>query len=168
MNNLFSIYTVHFFTLVLAQVLIFNNINFLGYINPYPYILFIALFPVKNNRIILIFISFLLGLSIDLFLDTGGIHAGASVCIAYARPVILKFAFGTIYEHQTVKFNAVDFGSKLMYFTLLTAIHHVILFSFEVFNISKIILILQKALFSSIFTILISISITIVFSRKTR
>ncbi|KJD31960.1 rod shape-determining protein MreD [Tamlana nanhaiensis] len=168
MNNLFSIYTVHFFALVLVQVLIFNHVNFLGYINPYPYILFIALFPVKNNRLVLIFISFLLGLSIDLFLDTGGIHAGASVCIAYARPVILKFAFGTIYEHQTVKFNAVDFGSKLMYFTILTAIHHLILFSLEVFNMSKIILILQKTLFSSIFTILISLSITIVFSRKTR
>ncbi|KJD37143.1 rod shape-determining protein MreD [Tamlana sedimentorum] len=168
MNNLFSIYTVHFFALVLVQVLIFNHINFLGYINPYPYILFIALFPVKNNRLVLILISFLLGLSIDLFLDTGGIHASASVFIAYVRPVVLKFAFGTSYEHQTVKFNAVDFGSKLMYLTILTAIHHFILFSFEVFNMSKIILVLQKTLFSSIFTILISISITIVFSRKTR
>ncbi|MCB4799903.1 rod shape-determining protein MreD [Neotamlana laminarinivorans] len=168
MNNLFSIYTIHFFALVLVQVLIFNNINFLGYINPYPYILFVALFPVKNNRLALIFISFLLGLSIDLFLDTGGIHAAASVTIAYLRPIFLKFAFGTIYEHQTVKFNSVDFGSKLVYFTLLAAVHHLVLFSLELFNISKIILILQKALFSSIFTILISISITIVFSRKTR
>ncbi|NNC49665.1 MAG: rod shape-determining protein MreD [Flaviramulus sp.] len=168
MNNLFSIHTVRFFVLVLVQVLILNHINFLGYINPYFYILFIALFPIKNNRVILILLSFFLGLTIDLFLDTGGIHAAACVFIAYIRPVILKFSFGTIYEHQTVKFNSVDFDSKLIYLTLLTVMHHLVLFSLEIFSISKILLVLQKTLFSSIFTILLSITVTIIFSRKTK
>ena len=166
MNNIFSIHTVRFFILVLIQVLILNHVNFLGYINPYIYILFIALFPVKNNRIILIILSFFLGLTIDLFLDTGGIHAAACVFIAYIRPVILKFSFGTIYEHQTIRFNSVDFGSKLTYFTILTVLHHIVLYSLEIFSISKIILVLQKTLFSCIFTILLGISITIIFSRK--
>ncbi|GAA4814314.1 rod shape-determining protein MreD [Litoribaculum gwangyangense] len=168
MNNIFSIHTARFFLLILAQVILFNNINFLGYTNPFPYILFIALFPVKNNRIILILLSFLIGLLIDIFLDTGGIHAASCVFIAYIRPLVLKFSFGTIYEHQTVKFNTVDFGSKLIYFSLLTVLHHIILFSLEIFSLSKIILVLQKTLFSSIFTILLSISITIIFSRKTK
>ncbi|MCF7559077.1 rod shape-determining protein MreD [Sabulilitoribacter multivorans] len=168
MNNIFSIHTVRFFLLILAQVILFNHINFLGYVNPYLYILFIAFFPVKNNRIIIILLSFLLGLTIDLFSDTGGIHAAASVFIAYIRPVILKSSFGTIYEHQTIKFSSAEFGAKLTYFTLLTVLHHIILFSLEIFSISKIILILQKTLFSSIFTILLSITITIIFSRKTK
>ncbi|MEP3838579.1 MAG: rod shape-determining protein MreD [Algibacter sp.] len=168
MNSVFSIHTVRFIVLVFVQVLILNHINFLGYINPYIYILFIALFPVKNNRIILILLSFLLGLTIDMFLDTGGIHAGACVFIAYARPVILKSSFGMIYEHQSIKFNTVEFGSKLTYFTLLTTLHHVVLFSLEIFSISNILLILQKTLFSSIFTILLSVIVTIIFSRKTK
>ena len=168
MNSIFSTHNILFFALVLCQVLILNHINFLGYINPYIYILFIALFPVKNNRAILILLSFLLGLTIDVFLDTGGIHASASVFIAYIRPLILKFSFGTIYEHQSIKFNTVDFSSKLTYFTLLIVIHHIILFSLEIFSISKVILVLQKTLFSSIFTILLSMLITIIFSRKTK
>ncbi|TNJ43721.1 rod shape-determining protein MreD [Tamlana fucoidanivorans] len=168
MNSIFSIHTTRFILLVVFQVLILNHINFLGYINPYVYILFIALYPIKNNRVILIVLSFLLGLTIDLFLDTGGIHAGASVFIAYARPVLLKTSFGAIYEHQTIKFNTVDFGSKLTYFTLLTVMHHLILFSLEIFSLSKIILVLQKTLFSSIFTILLSVLITILFSKKPR
>ena len=168
MNSILSIHTIRFIVLVFVQVLILNHINFLGYVNPYIYILFIALYPVKNNRSILIILSFLLGITIDLFLDTGGIHAGASVFIAYIRPVILKSSFGTIYEHQTVKFNTVDFGTKLTYFTLLTVLHHIVLFSLEIFSISKIILVLQKTLFSSIFTILLSITVTIIFSRKTK
>ena len=166
MNSIFSIHTIRFIALVFVQILILNHINFLGYINPYIYILFIALFPVKNNRVILILLAFLLGITIDMFLDTGGIHAGASVFIAYVRPLVLKTSFGMIYEHQTIKFNTVDFGSKLTYFALLTVLHHIVLFSLEIFSISKILLIFQKTLFSSIFTIILSVVVTIIFSRK--
>ncbi|WP_298554467.1 rod shape-determining protein MreD [uncultured Algibacter sp.] len=168
MNSILSIHTIRFIALVFVQVLILNHINFLGYINPYIYIVFIALFPVKNNRIVLILLSFLIGITIDMFLDTGGIHAGACVFTAYARPLILKSSFGMMYEHQTIKFNSVEFGSKLIYFTLLIVLHHIVLFSLEIFSISKILLILQKTLFSSIFTILLSVVVTIIFSRKTK
>ncbi len=147
MNNSVFTHTFRFILLVLLQVLLFNNINFLGYINPYIYIIFIALFPVKNNRAVIIILSFLIGLSIDIFSDTGGIHAAACVFVAYVRPLILKFSFGMIYEHQTIKFNAVEFGEKLTYISILTAIHHFVLFSFEIFSISKITLVLQKTLF---------------------
>lgn len=168
MNNSVFIHIIRFITLVLLQVILFNNINFLGYINPYVYIMFIALFPVKNNRIIIIFLSFLLGLTIDLFSDTGGIHAAACVFIAYIRPIILKFSFGVIYEHQAIKFNTVEFGEKLTYLTILTLLHHFVFFFLEIFNVSKIILILQRTIFSSIFTILLIVIVTIIFSKKTK
>ncbi|MDO5968320.1 rod shape-determining protein MreD [Flavivirga aquimarina] len=166
MNNIFSVDSIRFIVLVLIQVLVCNNINFFGYINPYPYILFIALFPVKSNRVVFILASFLLGLTNDMFLDSGGIHAAACVFIAYVRPVILKFSFGTIYEHHTIKFASIAFGSKLTYITLLVTLHHIILFSLQVFSVSKIIFVLQKTLFSSMFTILLSMIITIIFSQK--
>lgn len=157
---------LRFVVLVLVQALVLNHINFLGYINPYPYILFILLFPVNNNRTLFVFLAFLLGLSVDLFTDSGGIHAAACVTIAYIRPPILKFSFGTVYDYQTIKFNQTEMGSRLGYFAIIVIIHHLILFTMEVFNISEIILILKKTLFSSIFTILLSIIITILFSPK--
>ena len=159
---------MRFILLVGLQVSVLNHINFLGYINPYVYILFIMLFPIKNNRILFIFLSFLLGLTIDIFSDSGGIHAAACVSIAYVRPVILKFSFGTVYEYQTIKFDTAEFSSKFIYIIIMTVIHHFILFSLEIFNISKVILTFQKTLFSSIFTIILCIMITIIFSRKTK
>lgn len=168
MNNAVINTILRFSVLVLVQVLVLNNINFLGYINPYVYILFIILYPVKNNRTLFIFLSFILGLSIDLFTDSGGVHAGASVFIAFIRPHVLKFSFGMIYEHQTIKFAQTELGNRLVYFSILTVIHHLIMFSLEIFNTSNIILILQKTLFSSIFTILLCIMITDLFSRKPR
>ncbi len=103
-----------------------------------------------------------------MFLDSGGMHAAACVTIAFIRPAVLKFCFGAVYEHQTVKFNEVEFSSKLTYIAILTGIHHLILFLFEVFNFSKILLVFQKTLFSSIFTIILCVLVTIIFSRKTK
>ncbi len=168
MNNVVSQNIIRFVLLILLQSIVLNAINFLGYINPYIYVLFIILFPIKNNRLLFIFLSFLLGLTIDLFIDSGGIHAAACVTIAYIRPVVLKFVFGMVYEHQTIKFSATEFGQRLTYFSVLIFVHHLILFSLEIFNSSKIILIFKKSLFSSIFTIILCLLITILFSRKKR
>ena len=145
MNNVISLHIVRFIVLILVQAIVLNNINFLGYINPYLYILFILLYPAKNNRMLFIFISFLLGLGVDLFSDSGGVHAAACVTIAYMRPVVLKFAFGTSYDYQTIKFSLTEFGQRLTYFSILIIVHHIILFSLEIFNSTKILLILKKS-----------------------
>jgi rod shape-determining protein MreD len=166
MNSVTFYSILRFVILVLVQGLVLNNINFLGYINPYPYLLFIALYPINNNRTLFIFLSFLLGLSVDFFTDTGGIHAAACVTIAYIRPPILKFSFGTIYDNQTIKFNQIEVGNRMIYFSIIVTIHHLILFTLEVFNTSDIILILKKTLFSSIFTIILCTLISILFSPK--
>lgn len=166
MNNSITLHIVRFVILVLIQVIVLNNINFLGYINPYIYLLFIILYPIKNNRSLFIFLSFLLGLTVDMFCDSGGIHAAASVTIAFIRPAALKFTFGAMYDHQTIKFATAEFVSNLTYISILTIIHHIVMFSLEVFNISEIILVLKKALFSSIFTILLCILTIIIFGKR--
>lgn len=166
MNSVVAINIARFIGLVLVQGLVLNHINFLGYINPYIYILFIILYPVKNNRSLFILLSFLLGLSVDIFSDSGGVHAAASVTIAFLRPGFLKSVFGALYEHQTIKFSNIDFAPKLSYIALVTIVHHFILFTLEIFSLSKIILVAQKTLFSSIFTIIICILVTIIFTRK--
>jgi len=168
MNNVILTNAFRFIMLVLVQILVLSHINFLGYINPLLYILFIILFPVKNNRVAFLLLSFLLGITIDMFLDSGGMHAAACVTIAFIRPAVLKFCFGAVYEHQTIKFDQIEFSSKLTYIVILTVIHHFILFLFEVFNLSKIILVFQKTLFSSIFTIILCVLVTVIFSRKTK
>ena len=166
MNSIIGINGIRFIVLLLVQVVICNQINFLGYINPYIYIIFIFLFPIRENRLVLLLTSFLLGMLIDMFSDSGGVHAAASVCLAYARPVLLKSSFGMLYEHQSVKFSNTELGSLITYVTLGTLIHHFVLFSLEIFNITNILLILKKTLFSSIFTAILSVLIIILFSRN--
>ncbi|MFH1005857.1 MAG: rod shape-determining protein MreD [Bacteroidota bacterium] len=81
---------IRFFFLVLFQVLILNNIGLLGYVNPFLYVLFILMLPFTTPNWLILVLAFVLGISIDMFSDTGGIHAAASVMMAYMRPFILK------------------------------------------------------------------------------
>lgn len=166
MNNILSANSIRFVILLLAQVIICSHINFMGYINPYIYIIFVFLFPIRENRLVLLVTSFLLGLLVDIFLDSGGVHATASVLLAYARPIFLKTSFGMLYEHQSIKFSNTELGSLITYITLGTLTHHIMLFSLEVFSVTGILLILKKTLFSSIFTIILCILIIILFSRN--
>jgi len=166
MNNSVLKTILSFIGLVLLQVIICSNINFLGDLNPYVYVIFILLYPVTKNRLLFIFLSFLLGFSIDIFLDSGGMHAAASVAIAYIRPLFLKFSFGAAFDYQSIKFSNTDFSQRLVYFLLLIVIHHFILFSLVLFDQNKIALILQQALYSSIFTLIICLLLTSLFSKK--
>lgn len=166
MNNANVNLALQFIGLVLVQVLVLNNINFAGYINPYLYVLFILLFPIKNNRLLFLLISFLLGLCVDIFSDSGGINAAASVTIAFVRPVFLKFSFGMMYEYQTLKFQNTEIVNRMIYFAMLITLHHLVMFSLEVFNTTEILLILKKTLFSSIFTLILAVITTVLFTRK--
>ena len=92
MNSTLLVNISRFVLLLAVQIIIFNNMDFLGYISPYPYLLFIILYPVNGNKSGLLIASFLLGLTMDMFSNSGGIHATACLILAYFRPYIFKFS----------------------------------------------------------------------------
>ena len=159
MNSALLVNIFRFILLLAVQIIIFNNMNFLGYIILFPYILFIILYPVNGNKSGLVVASFILGLIMDMFSNSGGIHATACLVLAYFRPAIFKFAFGLSYEYQTVKLNDVLTPERFSFILLSVVIHHFTLFILEAFQFSFIFDILIRTLLSTIFTIIICIII---------
>ncbi len=163
---------IQFFLLIAAQVLVFNNIE-LGFgIMPMVYPLFIMFLPIKINIYILLILSFALGLSIDSFSDTFGIHASAMLIMAYFRPIILKtFEPRDGYE-MVESMNTYTMGFKwfVSAFGVLLLIHHTWFFIFEIFNIREIFFILQKTILSTVFSFILCILIQFIFisRRKAR
>ena len=148
-----------FILLLTAQILIFNRIDLFGFINPFPYVLFIILYPVNGNKSGLLAASFLLGLLRDMFWNSGGVHAAACLVLAYYRPAIFKFSFGLSYEYQTVRLNDVVTPERFSFLLIAIVLHHFVLFVLEVFKVSFLWDILVRTVLSTIFTIITCIII---------
>src|ERR1035437_7016774 len=143
--------------LILFQVLILNNIQFNGYINPYLYIYFILLLPFETPRWLLLLSAFLLGLSLDAFTNTFGLNAAACVLMAFVRPfVISAISTGTEFMigHSPSLKNQ-GFKWFAYYSNTLIFIHHFSLFYLEIFRFSEFFQTLLRVLLSSAFTLLL-------------
>jgi len=143
---------LRFILFLMLQLLLFNNIDFMGYLNPFPYVLYIILFPVNGNKPTLLVTSFLLGLLLDMFTNSGGVHATASLLLAYVRPSLFKFSFGLSYEYQTVKIADKITPERITFLILAIFIHHLVLFLLEFFRLSLIVSVIGRTFLATIFT----------------
>ncbi len=159
MNSALFVNIFRFILLLAVQIVIFNNMNFFGYISPYPYILFIILYPVNSNKSGLLVASFFLGLIMDMFSNSGGFNTAACIILAYYRPYLFKFAFGLSYEYQTIKLNDVLTPERFTFLLLSVFLHHLTLFTLEAFKFSLILDILLRTVLSSVFTLVLCIII---------
>ena len=149
-----------FMLLVLAQVLVLNNVQFLGFINPYIYILFILSLPVLTPRWLSLVLAFALGLTIDAFSNTMGMHAFAAVLIAFLRNGTVKL-FIALDEgnNPTPSFYTFGVSAYVKYIVVLVFIHHATLFFLEAFTLTNFWFTLSKIILSSVVTILLILGI---------
>lgn len=126
---------VRFILLVLVQVFVLNNIRLMGYVNPYIYILFIFVLPVRFSRAATLILAFVLGLVIDAFSNTPGMHTFATVLVAYLRSPVIKI-FTSIEEGANPEPSFYTFGVSnfIKYIITLVLIHHTAFFFLEIFT----------------------------------
>ncbi len=79
--------SLRFLLLLFLQTLVLKNLP-LAKVNPYLYPLALLLLPLEISHTTLVAIGFFYGLSIDLFYDTLGLHAGVMAFIGFIRPYI--------------------------------------------------------------------------------
>ncbi|MBD78799.1 MAG: rod shape-determining protein MreD [Crocinitomicaceae bacterium] len=142
---------------VLLQGLILNNVDLFGFVTPYLYVLVILLFPIEANPSLVLGLSFMLGMGVDMFSHTWGMHASASVFLAFARPYLLSlmaprdgFPSGTPPDMSHMGINWF-----LVYALIMITCHHLFLFFVEVFRVSEFFYTLGRALASVAFTYLL-------------
>jgi len=141
--------------LILLQVLLFNNIQFSGFVNPYVYVMFILLLPAEIPAWLLLLLSFITGSTIDYFSGSPGMHASATVLAGFVRPYVL----GVIsprdgYEGNTAPAMATyGFRWFLIYASIIVLVHHTALFYMEVFRLAEFFRTFVRVIFSSVFSI---------------
>ena len=168
MNSGIGKHIIRFVLLMLLQVLVLNNMNLGGYINPYVYILFILLLPAGMNKSGVLILAFLTGITIDIFGNTPGLHAAATVFMAYLRPSVFKLFF------QNIEFSGSDeagpskvgLGGFFKYALVMVFLHHCVLFTLEVLSFTNMLFTLYSILLSTLVTTFLIMVIVMFFSKR--
>ncbi len=167
MNNLILLNSFRFLGLLLLQALVFNHLNLFGYLNPMIYIAAVFLFPIRKNINALLIFSFLLGLSVDFFSDSGGINAAATLFIAFIKLPLLKTILRkSDFDYFLFNLRTIAFSKAFVFISTLTIIHHFIVFSLAYFSLNDFMSIISNTLFTSIFSILIIFLGIALFTKK--
>jgi len=144
-----------FILLILFQILLFNNIQFSGYVNPYVYIMFILLLPVEIPSWLLLLLSFLTGLIMDFFSGSPGIHSSATVLAGFVRPYVLRIISPRDSYDPGSNPSMLTYGFTwfLAYTSIIVLVHHTALFYLEIFRFADFFRTMLRVLLSSLFSI---------------
>lgn len=146
---------LRFALVFLVQLLLMDNIQFSGYVNPFFYLIFLLLLPFETPPWLVLVLGFLTGLTMDFFEGTLGIHASACLAASLIRPFILRIiAPRDGYEQGTLpRLSYYGMGWFLQYTLIMVFIHHLWLFYLEVFRITDFFDTLLRVLLSTVFSV---------------
>jgi len=121
---------------VLMQTLVVDNIHLFAIVTPFIYFYAVMKAPVDISRSGEILLSFFLGLVIDIFSNTFGMHAAACAVTGFIRhPLLGEFVdMKEIPAGSVPSFRLFGYGKFLYYTLIVVATHHLILFSIDAFS----------------------------------
>ncbi|MCO4291774.1 rod shape-determining protein MreD [Solitalea sp. MAHUQ-68] len=169
MIRLIAANVFRFIFLVLFQVFFLPNLSLYNIAVPYLYVMFIILLPVNIDAFWVFVLSFLLGISIDAFSNTLGLHTAACVLMAFCRGGILSIMIpkgGEFLPEPTIR----NYGFRwfFTYSAILVVIHHVFLLNIEYFRLSEFLTATSKAIISSAYTLTLIIISQYLFGSRRR
>lgn len=170
MNNNWVKYGLVFVLIVLTQGLVVNNIQLNEYLNPMVYPIMIMMLPFEMSAILTMLVALLLGISVDAFSNTFGLHASSALFIGYLRPTIMKYIQPKEGYDSTLLPIIQDMGFFwfLIYSTVIIFLHHLWFFTFEILRFDLILLILGKTFLSFLFSLVLIIIFQYIFYKPSK
>lgn len=153
---------------ILLQVMIINHIEISGLINPFVYIYPLLLIPNKTNRIAVLFVGFVIGLVLDAFSNTWGMHMAATTLTAFVRPYIFNLCASQEDKDKPSISYSIMPSTFVIYSSILITIHHLVLFGLEAFTFNHFWFTLLKAVVSSAMAIALTLIFEVIHSSYTK
>jgi hypothetical protein len=138
-----------FSLLVLIQVLLLNKIPLRWWATPggmppytaYIYPLFILLLPFATPVWFLLIAAFCMGVTVDTFMTTGGMHAAACVLMAFFRTSVLEALLPKRMEEfkfMSPNVKSMGWTPFMTYAAILLAVHNVFFYILEIWSFHSI------------------------------
>lgn len=163
---------IRFCLFILVQVFVLNQIPPLHQlVTPYLYFLFILWLPFKISRRTLMLLAFMLGFALDSFTKTYGLHSAPCVLIAYIRPFLINLLIsqeGAESNYNEPSMKSMGFTPYFTYITILTFIHHTLLFFLQAMQTGGYFYFIIKTLLSTAISLALILLTELLFVRKQR
>ena len=156
-NNDIITNIIRFVALLLFQVLVLNQVELHGFISPYVYPLFILLLPFNTPKSVLLITGFAMGLFVDIFANTPGLHASATVFLAYIRPALVSLNLppGGYETSDKPRLYSLGLNWFLIYAGAGILAHHFFYFLIETYSFTHLFFTIFKTLCSGFFSLLL-------------
>ena len=142
---------------VVLQVLLFNRLSLAGGI-VIVYMIALLKMPVEVPRIVQILIGFLVGLMVDIFCNTLGMHALATVTVMFFRePLLHLFYNDPEFKNGSVGMERIGMASYIRYALTILAFHSILLYFIEAFTLFNFLVLLSKIFISIALSLLVAI-----------
>lgn len=143
-----------FIGLLLLQVLILNNVHIAGYATPFLYVYLILKLESDTPRNAQMLWAFFLGLAVDIYSDTPGMNAAATVLLAFVRPLLLRlFVPRDTTDSFVPGIHTLGMAPFLKYITASVLLHHCALLGIEFFSTAHVGLLLLRIVASTLLTL---------------
>lgn len=163
---------VRFCLFILVQVFVLDQIPPLHHlVTPYLYFLFILWLPFKLGRRTQLFLAFLLGFALDSFTKTYGLHSVPCITIAFIRPFLIKLLIqqdNSDLNYSEPSVQSMGLAPYFTYVTVLTFVHHIILFFLQALQTGGLVYFVIKSLFSTAISLILILLTELLFNRKQR
>jgi hypothetical protein len=129
------------------------------------YLGFLLFLPLGTPIVVQLVLSFAMGLTMDIFYDTGGLHAMAAVLLGYLRPWVLRLLTPRDgYDSQdSANIHLMGWQWFSVYLLLLVGIHHFAFFVLELGSFRNVGATVGKILTSALFTSLALLIVQLLF-----
>lgn len=147
---------------VVLQVLLFNHLSLFGGV-VFVYMLALMKMPLHVNQIVQIILGFLVGLIIDIFCNTHGMHALSACTVMLFRDKLFHLYAGTDIKYDDVNASRMGVSHYMRFAVTIFAFHALLIYFIEAFTLFNFFVIITKALIS----ILLSWGFSIVWELST-
>ena len=129
------------------------------------YLGFLLFLPLATPIVVQLLLGFGVGLTMDVFYDTGGLHAAAAVLLTFLRPWVLRLLTPRDgYDAQdSVNVHQMGWQWFGVYLGLLVFMHHFVFFVLELGSFQHIGFMLAKVALSWLFTCLALLIVQLLF-----
>jgi len=166
MNRNSVIVITNFLVFITLQVLVFKNFVLFDVGFSFVYLIFLLLLPLEIGFLAVMLLGFGTGLIVDIFYNTLGIHASASVLLTFLRPFWAKVITPRSGNYEVNVLPTVQaYGASwfITYALPLLFAHHAVFFFLEAGGFQLIGTTLLKILTSSFFSLVFIVSIQYLF-----